>query len=310
MSSKYWTDIPQYSQPNASELRQKSAASRKKEKAKGKILEPVTTKGRMIVNEWWGKAWCDNLERYADYESRLDRGKRYIRTGAVIDLKIQKGKILARVQGTRKTPYKVEIRISPLSEEKCQAIIQRCGRKLENLEALLAGDFPEEMKELFQSKEGLFPSPNEISFSCSCPDWALLCKHVAAALYGVGVRLDENPLLFFELRGIEVGRFIDVTLANRVEAMLANAGNKTGRMLDEGSSSSSYSPNIKSFILSNILATVLIPPRSPNRFSLPTARVPAVLPANAFYPRSGYILSPNIPVPTRTMVAPSSIATS
>ena len=234
MSSKYWTDIPQYSQPNASELRQKSAASRKKEKAKGKILEPVTAKGRMIVNEWWGKAWCDNLERYADYESRLDRGKRYIRTGAVIDLKIQKGKILARVQGTRKTPYKVEIRISPLSEEKCQAIIQRCGRKLENLEALLAGDFPEEMKELFQSKEGLFPSPNEISFSCSCPDWALLCKHVAAALYGVGVRLDENPLLFFELRGIEVGRFIDVTLANRVEAMLANAGNKTGRMLDEG----------------------------------------------------------------------------
>ncbi len=120
MSSKYWTDIPQYSQPNASELRQKSAASRKKEKAKGKILEPVTAKGRMIVNEWWGKAWCDNLERYADYESRLDRGKRYIRTGAVIDLKIQKGKILARVQGTRKTPYKVEIRISPLSEEKCQ----------------------------------------------------------------------------------------------------------------------------------------------------------------------------------------------
>ncbi len=234
MSSKYWTDIPQYSQPNASELRQKSAASRKKEKAKGKILEPVTAKGRMIVNEWWGKAWCDNLERYADYESRLDRGKRYIRTGAVIDLKIQKGKILARVQGTRKTPYKVEIRISPLSEEKCQAIIQRCGRKLENLEALLAGDFPEEMKELFQGKDGLFPAPREISFSCSCPDWALLCKHVAAALYGVGVRLDENPLLFFELRGIEVGRFIDVTLANRVEAMLANAGNKTGRMLDEG----------------------------------------------------------------------------
>ena len=151
----------------------------------------------------------------------------------MIDLKIQKGKILARVQGTRKTPYKVEIRISPLSEERCQSIIQRCGRKLENLEALLAGNFPEEMQELFQGKDGLFPAPREISFNCSCPDWALLCKHVAAALYGVGVRLDENPLLFFELRGIEVGRFIDVTLANRVEAMLANAGNRSSRMMDD-----------------------------------------------------------------------------
>ena len=231
--SKYWSDIPQYSQPNAAELKKRSAASRKKEKAKGKILEPVIINGRAIVNKWWGKAWCDNLERYADYESRLDRGKRYVRTGAVIDLKIQKGKILARVQGTRKTPYKVEIRISPLSEEKCQSIIARCGRKLENLEARLDGNFPEEMQELFQGKDGLFPAPREISFNCSCPDWALLCKHVAAALYGVGARLDENPLLFFELRGIEVGRFIDVTLANRVEAMLANVGNKSSRMMDE-----------------------------------------------------------------------------
>lgn len=157
--------------------------------------------GRQIVHSWWGKAWCENLERYADYESRLDRGKRYVRTGAVIDLKIKKGKILARVQGTRKTPYKTEIRISPLSEEKCQTIIKKCGQRLDTLEKLLSSDFPEEMKELFQSRNGLFPSPKEISFQCSCPDWALMCKHVAAVLYGVGVRLDENPLLFFELRG-------------------------------------------------------------------------------------------------------------
>ena len=145
--SKYWDSSTRYSQPTASEIRKKSAASRKKEQAKGKVLEPVSVQGRTIVKSWWGQAWCENLERYADYESRLDRGKRYIRTGAVIDLKIQKGKILARVQGTRKTPYKVEIRISPLSEEKCQSIISRCGKKIENLEELLAGNFPEEMKE-------------------------------------------------------------------------------------------------------------------------------------------------------------------
>ena len=231
--SRYWSDTPHYGQPTASELRRKSSVSAKKEQEKGKKLEPIVIHGRSIVNSWWGKAWCDNLERYADYESRLERGKRYVRTGAVIDLKIQNGKILSRVQGTRKTPYKVEIRISPLSEEKCQVIIQRCSRKLENLEAFLQGNFPEEMKELFQSKEGLFPSPHEISFNCSCPDWAIMCKHVAATLYGLGARFDENPLLFFELRGIDVNRFIDVTLANKVEAMLANSAKVTDRVMGD-----------------------------------------------------------------------------
>lgn len=230
--SKYW-DTGFYSQPTAAELKKNSAASRKREEKKGKSLEPVKVTGRQIVKSWWGKAWCENLERYADYESRMERGKRYIRTGAVLDLKIQKGKVLARVQGTRKTPYKIEIRISPLSEEKCQHIIEKCGRKLENLESLLAGNFPEEMQELFQGKDGLFPSPREISFSCSCPDWALMCKHVAAALYGVGVRLDENPLLFFELRGINVDRFIDVALANKVEEMLANEGKPSSRIIKD-----------------------------------------------------------------------------
>lgn len=230
--SKYW-DTGFYSQPSAAEIKRNSAASRKREEKKGKSLEPVQVTGRHIVKNWWGKAWCDNLERYADYESRMERGKRYIRTGAVLDLKIQKGKILARVQGTRKTPYKIEIRISPLSEEKCQNIIKKCGKKLENLETLLGGDFPQDMQELFQGKDGLFPSPKEISFNCSCPDWALMCKHVAAALYGVGVRLDENPLLFFELRGIDVDRFIDVTLANKVEEMLANEGKASSRIIED-----------------------------------------------------------------------------
>ena len=124
------------------------------------------------------------------------------------------------MQGSRKTPYKVEIRISPLSEERCQEILQKCGKRVETLEKLLAGDFPEELKELFTQRGGLFPSSREISFSCSCPDWALMCKHVAAVLYGIGARLDENPSLFFELRGIEMGRFIDVAIANRVERML------------------------------------------------------------------------------------------
>ena len=230
--SRYWEE-GFYSQPTTSELKRKSEASRVSAEKKGKRLEPVVIQGRNIAKSWWGRAWCDNLERYADYESRLERGKRYVKTGAVIDLSITKGRIQAKVQGSRKTPYKVEIRISPLSEERCQEILQTCGKRVETLENLLAGDFPEELKELFTQRGGLFPSSREISFSCSCPDWALMCKHVAAVLYGIGARLDENPSLFFELRGIEMGRFIDVAIASRVERMLKNAGQTSGRTIDE-----------------------------------------------------------------------------
>lgn len=228
---KYWDDNVTYSQPSVTSLKQNARATAKKEKARGKQLEPVVVTGRKLVENWWGQAWCDNLEQYADYGSRLDRGKRYVRSGAVVDLKIHYGKIQARVQGRRKTPYKVEIRISPLSEERCQKVIERCGKRIESLEGLVAGDFPDELKGLFLEQEGLFPTPREISFSCSCPDWALMCKHVAAALYGVGVRLDENPLLFFELRGIDAGRFIDVAIQSKVEQMLVHADCDSDRII-------------------------------------------------------------------------------
>lgn len=232
--SRYWDSASGYSQPDAKKLKSYAKATAKREAAKGKTMEPISIAGRKIVTSWWGEAWCNNLEKYADYESRLERGKRYVRTGAVVDLKIQKGKVLARVQGRRKTPYKVEIRISPLSEERCQYAISQCGRKIENLGLLLKGDFPEELKALFVAEKGLFPSPREISFQCSCPDWALMCKHVAAVLYGIGARFDENPLLFFELRGIEIGRFIDVTIENRIESMLKNADAPSDRIISFG----------------------------------------------------------------------------
>lgn len=230
--ARYW-DTGNFRQPTEAEIQKNVAATRKKEKKKGKELAPVLISGRTIAKNWWGKAWCENLERYADYENRIDRGKRYVRSGAIVDLQIEKGKVLARIQGTRKIPYKVEIRISPLSEEKCQSIIERCTTKLENVEQLIEGNFPPEMKALFEGSDGLFPSPREISFQCSCPDWALMCKHVAAALYGIGARFDEKPLLFFELRGIDFNHFIDVTLANKVELMLKNAGQpKSDRIME------------------------------------------------------------------------------
>lgn len=222
MSRSFW-ETKSFQQPSEFELRRNIENTRQKAAKKGKQLHPIIVSGRNITNSWWGNAWCKNLERYADYSNRIDRGKRYVRTKTVVDLQIEKGRVSAKVQGSRKTPYKVEIKISPMSEEACQSIIERCTTRVGNIEQLVSGSFPEEMKELFGGHNGLFPSPKEISFNCSCPDWALMCKHVAATLYGIGVRLDEDPLLFFELRGIDINRFIDVTLASKVDKMLENA---------------------------------------------------------------------------------------
>ena len=234
--SRYWSDFPSYSQPSVNELRMKAASSVANARKKGRTMDPAIPQKNTgpICQSWWGQAWCENLERYADFSTRLARGARYIRSGTVLDLKISRGRIEARVQGRRKIPYKIDIRISPLSEDKCQRILEKCGRRIRNMEELIYGRFPEDLKVLFSAEDGLFPTPAEISFICNCPDWALMCKHVAAAMYGIGLRLDENPFYFFELRGIDVDRFIDVALESKAESMLDHADVITDRMiLDE-----------------------------------------------------------------------------
>ena len=120
--AKYWTASMQYSQMSVEELQKKAQESVKNAKNKGKEMHPIIVDGRQIAKSWWGMAWCKNIEQYADYASRIERGKRYVRSGAVVDLQIVKGKVKARVQGTRKTPYKVEINISPLKEEVCEVL--------------------------------------------------------------------------------------------------------------------------------------------------------------------------------------------
>ncbi|MCD7808350.1 MAG: hypothetical protein LUH02_03330 [Erysipelotrichaceae bacterium] len=231
--SRYWNYQTTYEQLSAQELRQKAHESVTNAKKKGRVMEPVIPHSDDIATSWWGQAWCQNIEKYADYKTRLSRGKHYILSGAVIDLKIQKGKIISRVQGNRKAPYCVEIRISRLSEERIQAIMKQCSQKIENMEELIKGNFPDDLKDLFTGDEGLFPNPTEINYFCSCPDWALMCKHVAATLYGVAVRFDENPFLFFELRGIDIDRFIDIALKSRVEMMLDHSNNLTSRVIDD-----------------------------------------------------------------------------
>lgn len=187
---------------------------------------------RGIASIWWGKAWNDNMEQYSDYENRLPRGKSYIRSGMVIDLQIHKGQVTGKVQGTSARPYSVTITIDPLTKERQKEIQERCEFGISSVEALVNGQFPKELQDLFTAQGGLFPSPKEIHFKCSCPDGAHLCKHVAAIMYGIGIRLDEEPLLFFELRGIDPKSLVEKVVANRLESMLKNSSRPSERILD------------------------------------------------------------------------------
>lgn len=219
-------DFNKFSQMTIEELREKSSRNYKKG------YSPIILSGKKISQTWWGKKWCDNLESYADYSNRIQRGKRYVRSGAVIDLKIEEGFINALVQGSRKKPYKVVIEIDPLSDIKKQEIFEKAQNKIENIEELLSGGFPEDLAQVFLNSEtGLFPSPNEIFINCNCPDWANLCKHSAAVLYGVGAKLDENPLMFFLLRSVDFNLFIKKTIKEKTNLMLKNIHKNKDRVI-------------------------------------------------------------------------------
>jgi uncharacterized Zn finger protein len=187
----------------AAEKRARAAAEASRlQKTGGRKLEPITISGRALVDTFWAQAWCKNLESYADFAHRLARGRSYARSGAVIDLQIVPGRIEARVSGTRL--YAVEIGIAPLPSARWEKLAKACTGRIGSLVSLLRGQLPDEVMVAVTDREGgLFPEPRQLKISCSCPDWATVCKHVAATLYGVGVRLDAQPELLFVLRAVD-----------------------------------------------------------------------------------------------------------
>ena len=181
-----------------------------------------------------GKAWNKNLESYADYSNRIGRGRIYVRSNMVIDLQINKNKINGLVQGTAASPYSVQILIDPLNRQIWQNILKECQGKIEELDELLEGKFPKLLAEIFtKQRTGLFPAPKEISFYCSCPDSAYMCKHVAAVLYGVGARLDIYPALFFELRDVNMSDLITEVIQSKTSELIKKASKKGKRVIDD-----------------------------------------------------------------------------
>ena len=181
----------------------RAQAEREMEKLrkKGVVVSPVKLESKKIAATFWGKAWCDNLESYHDYENRLPRGRTYIRNGSVVDLQIAPREVTAMVSGS--SIYKVKITVGEVAKPHWKSICTDCSGGIDSLVELLQGRFSKGvMERICRQGAGLFPKPSEIKFSCSCPDYASMCKHVAAALYGVGARLDAKPELLFRLRAV------------------------------------------------------------------------------------------------------------
>lgn len=223
-----------YKKETAEDKRKKFQKSLDELRKTNPDISPIIIEGRAIANKWWGKAWNKNLENYADFRNRISRGKSYVKNGAVLDLQIAEGKIEALVQGSRSNPYNVTISIDKLDKKKWQRVIEICNQKIDTMETLLLGNFPKELDEMFSnSKNGMFPSPKEIHFRCSCPDSARMCKHVAAVLYGIGARLDENPILFFKLRDIDFQELLKKSIEDKMESMLKNADKKSRRVIED-----------------------------------------------------------------------------
>jgi uncharacterized Zn finger protein len=209
------------------ERRKQAAREIEKLRKKGHPVAPVLLEGRTIARTFWGQAWCDNLESYQDFDNRLPRGRTYVRNGAVIDLQISPLEIKARVSGS--SIYRVSVSIAALAPTLWRSICADCAGGIDSLVELLQGRFSKGvMERICRQNGGLFPKPSEIRFSCTCPDGALMCKHVAAVLYGVGARLDETPELLFRLRAVDENDLVTLDMV----LPISNRPLDTGKVLE------------------------------------------------------------------------------
>ena len=202
--------------------RARSLGKMEKLRKKGLDIHPVVIGCREIARTFWGRAWCDHLEKFSDFANRLPRGRSYVRNGLVCHLEIAEGAVRAMVSGSEL--YNVDITIKKLPGKKWSDVKNRCAGQIGSLLELLQGKLSKSVMSVVTDRDkGLFPLPAEISLKCDCPDWAVMCKHVAAVLYGVGARLDEKPELLFLLRGVDHEDLVSTEIG-----LAAAAGRMTG----------------------------------------------------------------------------------
>lgn len=203
--------------------RANAAREMKKLSKSGMKIEPVEVQGRNIARTFWGEAWCAQLEKFSDYANRLPRGRTYVRNGSVYHLAISSGNVEAIVSGSEL--YRVNINITSLPEKKWNKVRQQCAGQIGSMLELLQGRLSDKVMAIVTDQnQGLFPKPSEISLACDCPDWAGMCKHIAAVLYGIGARLDHQPELLFLLRNVDHEELISTELD--IQAAASGSGRR------------------------------------------------------------------------------------
>jgi len=193
-----------YQSEEAAQVRESVEREIVRRRERGELFEPLVApkSSKKLVQTFWGRAWCRHLESYSDYEHRLPRGRSYLRQGNVYNLAIEAGLVTAVVAGAM--IYEVQVRVAPLEAHDWEGLKETCAGRVASLLDLLEGRLDEGlMQAMCGSDAGLFPEPAGIRMSCNCPDWADMCKHIAAVLYGIGVKFDADPALFFRLRGVD-----------------------------------------------------------------------------------------------------------
>jgi uncharacterized Zn finger protein len=164
-------------------------------------IKAKSKRGKFVKN-WWADRWITALRPLMD-SGRLSRGRSYARRGQVKDINIAPGRVVSRVQGSRRTPYNVNIQLTPLRDKQWGKVLDALAEQAIFAAQLLNGEMPADVEQVFEAVNvPLFPaSRGDLKTSCSCPDWANPCKHIAAVYYLLGERFDEDPFVLFELRG-------------------------------------------------------------------------------------------------------------
>ncbi|MBL7065039.1 MAG: SWIM zinc finger family protein [Anaerolineae bacterium] len=176
------------------------------------------TKRGQFGKNWWARRWIAVLQTFG-WSNRLQRGRTYARKGQVLNIDVRPGRVNARVQGSRRKPYSVRIEIAPLSDKQWEQAIDAMAGQALFAAQLLAGEMPPEIEEAFEAaRVSLFPTKRDVAMNCSCPDWAVPCKHIAAVYYLLGEEFDRDPFLLFTLRGRTREQVMEALRARRAAA--------------------------------------------------------------------------------------------
>lgn len=201
----------------------------------------IAITGNKLTRNWWGMAWQNKILSYSDYANRLPRARTYVRTGKVQAITVMPNCVTAQVQGSRADDYTVTITIDPLSKKAKDQLTALFKEHISSMHELLTGAFPKSFAdELLGGTHPLFPTPNQLHLQCTCPDWACVCKHIGAVLYGIGIAFDSDPSLFFKLRNLKLDKLVQSSIDEHLDSYLEKAALKSTRHIDESAITSIF----------------------------------------------------------------------